>query len=94
MRGTEAAIKELEEMGEETEGVLETTAKLRQTILDTTRVASNAFKGFDIMDANGQFKSMYETLLGLGKIWKEIEERDKKAGTTTQAYILEKLAGV
>lgn len=94
MQGTEASVKELQEMGEETENLLETTAKLRQTILDTTRVASNGFKGFDIMDANGQFKSMYETLLGLGQIWQEIGERDLKEGTTTQSYILEQLAGM
>ena len=60
IQGTEAAKQELEELGEETENVIHTTAKLQETIKECTAVASNGFKGVDILDNNGNFLSTYE----------------------------------
>lgn len=57
---TEAARQELEELGEETENVVHTTSKLQETIKECTAVAANGFKGFDILDDNGNYKSTYE----------------------------------
>lgn len=92
--GTEAAKAELEEMGEDVEDfVIQTSAKSQQTIKDFTRVASNNFKGFDILDDNGNFKSTFEILLGISKIYAEIVETDKKYGSNMANGLLEALAG-
>jgi hypothetical protein len=68
-------------MGEETEGVFTTVSKLRDTILNATRVASNGFQGFDILDENKNYKSTYEMIQGIADIWQEIGEMDKKNGS-------------
>ena len=60
LTGTKSAKEELEEMGEETENVITTQSKLRDTIKEATAVASNEYKGFDILDENGNYKSTYE----------------------------------
>ena len=57
---TKEASDQLEELGEDTDGVITTVSKLRDTILSATKVASNGFKGFDILDENGNYKSTYE----------------------------------
>ena len=59
--GTEEAKDELEELGEDTSDfVVQTSSKLQDTIKNFTKVASNGFKGFDILDDNGNYKSTYE----------------------------------
>ena len=56
--GTEQANKELEELGEE--AVTITQSKMRDVIMAATKVESNDFQGFDILDENGNYKSTYE----------------------------------
>ena len=62
------AKSELEEAGEDTEGMVETTAKLRDLVKGMT--------GFDIMadEAGTQFKSIYDIVLGIGKEWKKLTD--------------------
>lgn len=92
--GTEAAKEELESLGEDTSDfVVQTSAKSQQAVKDFTRVASNDFKGFDILDDNGNFKSTYEIMLGLSKIYAEIVETDKKYGSNMANGLLETIAG-
>ena len=92
LTGTKAAAESLQEMGEETEGMIQTESKLRQTIMDATKTAKNT-KGFDIMTDSGQYKSTYEILQGIADIWEDIGEMDKATGNTNQNLLLETMAG-
>lgn len=93
LTGTKAAAQELEDLGEDTEGVIKTVSKLRETIMSATAVASNGFKGFDILDKNGNYKSTYEILKGISEIYQEIVETDEKNGTNNKNLLLETIAG-
>lgn len=92
LTGTKAAAESLQEMGEETEGMIQTESKLRKTIMDATKTASNP-KGFDILTDSGQYKSTYEIIQGIADIWEEIGEMDRKTGNTNQNLLLETMAG-
>jgi len=59
--------------------------------METTRV--NGKSGFDILNESGNYKSTYEILEGIAKVWKEIGEEDKKMGTNRQSFLLETIAG-
>lgn len=72
------AKTELQEMGEETEGMVESTSKLRALVKGIT--------GFDIMKDENTFKDIYEIVLGIGKAWDDVNDIDKAA-------LLEALAG-
>mgnify|MGYP002099528534 CR=1 FL=1 len=89
LRGTDT--KTLEEAGEDSTGVVTSVSQLRDLIMSLTKVSSNDFKGFDMLNDDGSYKNTYDVLLGIGKIWKEIGEQDQ--GDLKQASILEKLAG-
>lgn len=89
LRATDA--KTLQEAGEDTDGVVTSVPQLRQLIRDLTKVSSNDFKGLDILKDDGSFKSTYDILLSLSKIWDEIGSSDQ--GDLKQASILEKIAG-
>ena len=91
--GTKEAKEQLSELGEDTDNVITTTSKLRDTILSATKVASNQFEGFDILDENGNYKSTYEIMLGLSEIYDEIAETDKKMGNNNLNLLLETIAG-
>lgn len=92
--GTEEAEEELSAMDEEVDAFVKATnSKKQQIIKDYTAVASNDYKGFDILDSNGNYKNTYEILLGIAKIYKEIQEQDKKLGTNHATAIIEELAG-
>lgn len=93
LTGTKSAKEQLEEMGEETENVITTQSKLRDTIKEATAVASNEFKGFDILDDNGNYKSTYEIMLGIAEIYNEILETDKQLGRNNANLLLESVAG-
>ena len=67
LRGVEA--KDLEELGEDTDGLISNTGKLRDTIQDLSNV--------DIMTDNGDFKSTYEIMDGIYEEWKEMRDTDK-----------------
>lgn len=92
--GTEEAEKELSAMNEEVDAFVKATnSKKQQIIKDYTAVASNSYKGFDILDDNGNYKNTYEILLGIAKVYKEIQEQDKKLGTNHATALIEELAG-
>lgn len=77
IRSTE---QELKDAGEDTDGMVESTAKLREMIQGLT--------GFDIMadEAGTQFKDLYDITIGIGDEWKNLTDVE-------QAGLLETLAG-
>ncbi len=79
--GTEEAKQELSDLGEETDGMITTVSKLRDTIMDATKAASSDGKGFDILDSNGNYKSTYEIMQGLADLYDNIVKKDKELGT-------------
>lgn len=81
IRGAKA---ELEEAGLETELMAESTATLRKEISALTNTDGTG--GFDIMIDDKNFKSTYDIILGIGKVWQDISDID-------QAALLELLAG-
>lgn len=72
------ATSELVDMGEETDGVVSSTSKLREEIKQLT--------GVDIMSDNNTFKSTAEIIKEIGEMWDELSD-------VSQANVLEKLAG-
>ena len=88
---TEEAKEQLEELGEE--AVTITQSKMRDVIMAATKVESNDFQGFDILDENGNYKSTYEILQGIADIYDEIVATDKEFGTNNLNLLLENLAG-
>ncbi len=73
-----AAKTELEEAGESTEGMAESTATMRKEIM--------ALSGVDIMLDNSTFKSTYQIMDELSKKWKDLTD-------IQQASIIELMAG-
>lgn len=73
-----SAKSELQEMGEDTDGVVESTATLRAEI--------KALSGVDIMASATEFKSTYQILDELSQKWENLSD-------ITQATIIEKMAG-
>ena len=77
LRGTES--KQLEEMGEDTDGLISSTSKLRDTI--------KSLSGVDIMMPDGQtFKSTYDIMKEISKVYNDLADIDK-------ANLLETIAG-
>lgn len=91
--GTEEAKQELSDLGEETDGMITTVSKLRDTIMDATKAASSDGKGFDILDSNGNYKSTYEIMQGLADLYDNIVKKDKELGTNNLNLLLETIAG-
>lgn len=81
IRGTKA---ELEEAGEETDGMATSVSKLRASVAQLTNVRGDG--GFDILQDSGAYKSTYDILLGISKVWKDMSDID-------QAALLELIAG-
>ena len=74
-----SAETELEAAGEDTDGMVKSTAELQEMIKSTT--------GFDILEADGKtFKSTYEIIKGIAKEWNNLSDID-------QAGLLEAIAG-
>jgi len=90
---TKEAAEELEEMGEDTSDMIMSQSKMRDLIMNATKVASNNYQGFDIQDELGRYKSTYEIMLGLAQIWDEIQQADFKTGDNRQNLLLESIAG-
>lgn len=78
------AKTELEEAGLETEFMAESVSSLRDSINALTNI--DGLGGFDIMKDEKTFKSTYDIILGISKVWKEMSDID-------QAALLELLAG-
>lgn len=78
------AKTEIEEAGESTEGMADSTSKLREKVLALTNV--NGKGGFDIMLNDDEFKSTYDIVKGIAEAWEDISD-------VNQAALLELLAG-
>lgn len=90
---SEIAKEQLAEMGEDTSDyVVQTTAKLQEKIKQLTKTETNK-EGVNIVDPNGSLKSTYEILLEISKVYKEIQDMDKKTGNNRAATLVEVLAG-
>ena len=76
LRGT--STKELEEAGEDTEGTITSKSKLRSKI--------KTLSGVDILTDTGAYKSTYQILLEISRVWKDMNDID-------QAALLEIIAG-
>ena len=76
LRGT--STTELEEAGEDTTGAITSKSKLRSKI--------KTLSGVDILTDTGAYKSTYQVLLEISKIWKDMSDVD-------QAALLELIAG-
>lgn len=76
LRGT--SVKVLEEMGEETDGAVESVSKMQEKI--------KALTGVDIIDMNGAYKDTYTILQEIGQVWEDMSDVD-------QAALLELMAG-
>lgn len=63
------AKTELEELGEEEDDFTKSTSKLRDMVKGMT--------GFDIMEDEDTFKSIYEILLGIGKEWDNLTDVER-----------------
>ena len=72
------AKTELEEAGEETDGLVESTSKLQDKIM--------ALTGVDIMLDDSTFKSTYDILLEISKVWDDLTD-------VNRASLLEVIAG-
>nr|DAG42672.1 MAG TPA: minor tail protein [Caudoviricetes sp.] len=78
------ASTELKSMGEETDGVATSTSKLRAQIAALTNVDGTG--GFDILTDSGSFKSTYDIIQGIAKVYERMSDVD-------QASLLELIAG-
>lgn len=78
------ASTELASMGEETDGVATSTSKLRTQIAALTNVDGSG--GFDILTKSGDFKSTYDIIQGIAKVYTQMSDVD-------QAALLELIAG-
>ena len=76
LRGT--SVKVLEEMGEETDGVVESISKMQAKI--------KALSGVNILTASGEYKDTYTILKEIGQVWEDMSDID-------QAALLELMAG-
>ena len=91
--GTEAAKKELSDLGEDTDDFITSQSKLRDVIMQATAAASKDGKGFDILDSNGNYKSTFEIMSGLADLYDDIVAKDKELGTNNLNLLLETIAG-
>ena len=76
LRGT--SVEVLEEMGEETDGVVESISKMQGKI--------RALTGVNILTDSGAYKETYQILYEIGQVWKDMNDID-------QAALLELMAG-
>ena len=83
LRGAKA---ELVAAGEDTDGMAESTSKLRTQIMALTNLDGTG--GFDIMDEKGGFKSTYEMMKGIAKAYNQMD-----ASSPNAAALLELIAG-
>lgn len=78
IRGTESDIKQLEEMGEATDGLADGTSKLRDEI--------KALSGVDIMLDDTTYRDIYDIFVDISKVWGSLND-------TQKSTILEDLGG-
>lgn len=78
-------------MGEDTEGLVETTSKLNSNIKSLTAVNGKA--GVSILDMNGNYRDTYDILKDISQVWDDIGKQDLADGQNRQAALLEMMAG-
>ena len=92
LTGTEAAREELAALGEDVDDfVVTTTSKLDQQIKDLTKTQGDF--GVSLLDMNGNYRSTYEVLLDIAKVWDKIAQEDLVTGENRQNALLEMMAG-
>ncbi len=92
LTGTEAAREELEQLGEDVSDFqVTTTSKLNQQIMDLTKTQDGL--SVSLLDMNGNYRSTYDVLLDIAKIWDKIAEEDLVTGENRQNALLEMMAG-
>ena len=92
LTGTEAAKKELEELGEDvSDFTVTTSSKLNQQIIDLTKTQDGF--GVSLLDMNGNYRSTYDILLDIANVWEQIAEEDLATGENRQNALLEMMAG-
>lgn len=76
---------ELEQMGEETDGVYSSASKLQEKIVGLTNI--NGSGGVKILEADGEtFRSIYDIFVDISKVYKDMSDTDQSA-------LLELIAG-
>ena len=74
-----SATSEIQEAGEDTDGLIESTADLQKMI--------KAMTGYDILEEDGKtFKSIYDIVLNISKAWSDLSDVDRSS-------LLQALAG-
>lgn len=74
-----SATSEIQEAGEDTDGLVESTADLQKMI--------KAMTGYDILESDGKtFKSIYDIVLNISKVWSSLSDLDRSS-------LLQALAG-
>lgn len=92
LTGTEAAREELQALGEDVDDfVVTTTSKMDQKIKDLTKTQGNF--GVSLLDMNGNYRSTYDVLLDIAKVWDKIAQEDLVTGENRQNALLEMMAG-
>lgn len=76
LRGT--SLEVMQELGEETDGVIEGVSKMQEKI--------KAASGVDILTETGEYKDTYTVLKEIGQVWEDMSDVD-------QAALLELIAG-
>jgi hypothetical protein len=71
------SVEILEEMGEETDGVVESTSKLQEKL--------KALTGVDILTDSGAYKDTYTILKEIGAVWQDMESLDQSAALELMA---------
>jgi len=92
LTGTEAAREELAALGEDVDDfIVTTTSKMDQQIQDLTKTQGNF--GVSLLDMNGNYRSTYDVLLDIAKVWDQIAQEDLVTGENRQNALLEMMAG-
>lgn len=72
---------ELEEMGEETDGVITSTSKLEEKIKALTDIdGMGGLPGVEILEADGEtFRSIYDIFVDIGEVYDKMSDTDQSA---------------
>lgn len=92
--GTKTAKNELSGLGGDTDDfTIHSRTEFAKQIRTYTSASSNHYKGVQILDKQGNYKSTYEILQNIADVYNEIIEADKKAGTNNAQKLTTLLAG-
>ncbi len=91
MRINGTSVKEMQEAGEDTTGMIGTYSKLESQVKSLTAV--NGQLGVSLRDVNGNYRSTYEVLSDIANVWEDIQKADKADGKNRSNALLEILAG-